>query len=207
MNGMIYTPEMINTLKELALNHKGITTITDLFNKEYNTNLSPGKIKRAMLFRNINYKQTRKGENIGSEFYHKKNGVLIKISNDGSKKDNWVIKHRYLWEQAHGKIPEGYRVIFLDNNKLNCDLDNLELVSKIESILLKKFGFHTNNKEVTKAGLAVVRYRLLTLRTFTKGMSEKEKTQALSKLYRETCKRNGAATINAERKQTQEASM
>jgi len=180
------TPRMIDTLKELAIKHKGIETITDLFNKEFNTNLSHKNIYKAMVLRNIKYTHIRnKGNEIGAEFTSKKNGTFIKFTNDGKNKyDNWILKHHFIWEQAHGKIPENYRIIFLDNNKQNFELENLECVSKIESILLKKYGFHTNNKEVTKTGLAIVRHRLATLKAMTKGMNnEDEKQIAMRKFY------------------------
>ena len=183
------TPEMIDTLKELALKHKGIEKITDLFNKEYNTNSSSRNIKKAMLLRNIKYKQIQKRGNIGDEFTGKKNGTYIKISNELGRYDNWILKHHFIWEQAHGKIPEGYRVIFLDRNKQNFELDNLELVSITESILLKNYGFHTNNKDVTKAGLMVVRHRLAILKAMTNGMSEDEKIKAINNLYKKEWKK------------------
>ena len=44
-----------------------------------------------------------------------------------------VQKHRYVWEQAHGKIPDGYLVAFRDGNRQNCDLSNLYLISRQES--------------------------------------------------------------------------
>ena len=43
------------------------------------------------------------------------------------------MKHRYVWEQAHGKIPDGYLVAFRDGNRQNCDLSNLYLISRQES--------------------------------------------------------------------------
>ena len=51
----------------------------------------------------------------------------------------WVItehgrkqKHRVVWEQAHGPIPEGYLVKFKDGNRMNCSIDNLYLVSRAD---------------------------------------------------------------------------
>ncbi len=41
-----------------------------------------------------------------------------------------VPKHRWLWEQAHGEIPEGYVVTFIDGNTSHCVLENLQLVSR-----------------------------------------------------------------------------
>ena len=39
---------------------------------------------------------------------------------------NWTEKGRLVWEQHHGKIPEGYVIVYLDGNPLNCDISNLE---------------------------------------------------------------------------------
>lgn len=44
----------------------------------------------------------------------------------------WKELHRYIWEQAYGSIPKGYNVIFKDGNIMNCNLENLELVSDKE---------------------------------------------------------------------------
>lgn len=43
-------------------------------------------------------------------------------------------KHRYLWEQTHGPIPKGYNVQFKDGNTLNCELDNLYLISRAKQV-------------------------------------------------------------------------
>lgn len=40
--------------------------------------------------------------------------------------------HRYLWEKAFGKIPEGYEIHHKDWNKRNNDLDNLEMLTVSE---------------------------------------------------------------------------
>ena len=54
--------------------------------------------------------------------------VYIKVSDDLPM----VLKHRYVWEQAHGPIPEGCNIVFRDGNTRNCDLSNLELISREE---------------------------------------------------------------------------
>lgn len=41
----------------------------------------------------------------------------------------WRALHRILWEDAHGPIPKGHVVTFKDRDKLNVELDNLELLS------------------------------------------------------------------------------
>ena len=39
-------------------------------------------------------------------------------------------KHRWLWEQAYGPIPEGHNVQFKDGDTTNCVLDNLYLITR-----------------------------------------------------------------------------
>lgn len=43
-------------------------------------------------------------------------------------------KHRWLWEQAYGSIPEGHNVQFKDGDTTNCVLDNLYLISRSEQM-------------------------------------------------------------------------
>lgn len=66
---------------------------------------------------------------VGYECYRRvgKTGyVYIKVSDDAKM----VMKHRWVWEQAHGEIPDGYNIAFRDGDTRNCSLDNLELVSR-----------------------------------------------------------------------------
>lgn len=51
------------------------------------------------------------------------------------KDSHWELLQRYTWEQANGKIPKGCIVIFLDGNYLNCNLSNLQLISRKENML------------------------------------------------------------------------
>lgn len=40
--------------------------------------------------------------------------------------------HRFVWEQSNGAIPKGYNIVFKDNNTLNCNLDNLIIMSNAD---------------------------------------------------------------------------
>lgn len=46
--------------------------------------------------------------------------------------DEWRFVHRMNWEEAHGPIPRGKVLRFKDGNQDNCDLSNLELVTRRE---------------------------------------------------------------------------
>ena len=64
---------------------------------------------------------------IGSEVLHADGYVYIKTAS------GCVPKHRYVWEQANGAVPEGYVVAFRDGNRQNCDLTNLYLLSRADN--------------------------------------------------------------------------
>lgn len=88
--------------------------------------------------------------------------IYIKISDKkGSKHkstyhENWVAKHRYIWEKVNGKIPDGYIICFKDGNRLNCDISNLYLATNSESSILRinnVYGY----EEYTDAYLEILR--------------------------------------------------
>lgn len=66
---------------------------------------------------------------VGYERINDDGYILVKVSMDSKM----VLKHRWVWEQANGPIPKGYNIMFRDGNRLNCSLDNLELVSRGEA--------------------------------------------------------------------------
>lgn len=59
----------------------------------------------------------------------------------------WKKEHIYLIEQKYGKIPEGYEIHHKDGDKLNNNIDNLELLPK----KLHK-QLHCNERERDKLG-------------------------------------------------------
>lgn len=88
--------------------------------------------------------------------------VLLKLRDGAELKqwDRWVLKHRYVWEQAHGPIPEGMMVIFLDGNTRNCELSNLALVSKEENGIMNAKKLRAQNAPVTKVAITVAKLNL-----------------------------------------------
>ena len=76
--------------------------------------------------------------------------LWIKIQ-DGHQNANWVQYHRWVYEQEHGPIPEGFRVYFLDGDRRNCRIENLELVSEGVAATAAKFYGLTKDAEINKA--------------------------------------------------------
>lgn len=125
-------------------------------NKGKKGSMSPDQYKRcsATMFKKGNIPSNRRP--IGSERIDKNGYILIKIQ-DGQKNKNWIRKHRYLYEQAYGKVPEGHKVIFADGNNRNFDLSNLILVSNAEELIMNKRKLFSENAEHTKTGAIIAK--------------------------------------------------
>ena len=76
---------------------------------------------------------------------------MVKVRDD-CLNDNWELKHRIIYKQHYGDIPNGYNIMFADKNKRNFDIDNLILVSKSEDLIMNKNNLLYDNKELTKTG-------------------------------------------------------
>lgn len=63
---------------------------------------------------------------VGTECVHSDGYVYLRIES------GCVPKHRHVWEQAHGPVPDGHVVAFRDGNRQNCSLDNLQLISRAD---------------------------------------------------------------------------
>ena len=48
------------------------------------------------------------------------------------------LKHRWIWEQHHGKIPDNHVLVFKNMNKQDCQLENLMLISRAELVRLNQ---------------------------------------------------------------------
>lgn len=100
--------------------------------------------------------------------------VYVKISETREKNkthkayhENWKMKAHYLWEKENGKIPKGYCLCYKDGNKLNCELENLYLVTPSELGKLvqnKVYGY----KEYTEVYLDIIRLENELLYKFVK---------------------------------------
>lgn len=48
------------------------------------------------------------------------------------KKGVWIPYHKYIWEKKYGKLPEDHVIFFKDQNQYNCNIENLECISRKE---------------------------------------------------------------------------
>lgn len=176
-----YTEEQLLFMKE-NITKMSWKELTVKFNKKFNTDLSykaisgkgkrsgiksgrtgqfvkgnspvnkgkkfPGKINRT------SFKKGNKPANykpVGSERVTKDGYIEVKIADPKT----WRSKHIVIWERVHGPIPKNHCLLFLDGNKQNINLSNLQLISRKQLARLNKNKLIFNDAEMTKAGLII----------------------------------------------------
>lgn len=156
---MRFTKEEEQFIKE---NAKGIDSeqLTQMLNKKFNTNYPRYKVyrfkKRNGIKSGVNtkFKKGNKPHNykpIGSEFVSSEGYTFIKVGEPSV----WKHKTTVIYEKAHGKIPEGYCVVFADRDKTNFNLNNLILVRNKDKLVAKNKHLLFEDSELTKTGLLI----------------------------------------------------
>lgn len=77
---------------------------------------------------------------------------------------NFELKHRYIWEQEHGKIPKNHVVLFKNGNKQDIRLDNLILIDRATLLHLNKQELLTEYPELNEVAVNLVKLQLKTNR-------------------------------------------
>lgn len=177
-----YTEEQRSFIRE---NIKGTSRkeMTVLFNKRFGTDLKVSQITSFIKRNKLkNGRETKfengqkawnkgmKGLNCGGEKgWFKKGNIPHNYMPVGSERVNtigyvdvkiadpnvWKAKHRIIWEEAIGPVPEGHVLIFGDGNRLNVSLNNLILVSRQQLNNLNRHGLIRNDIELTKTGIII----------------------------------------------------
>lgn len=102
--------------KGQTAHNKGQKMATDTYEKVSRTMWKKGNVPA-----NTNYD--------GHERINKDGYVMVRI-----RAGKYVLKHRYIWEQAHGPVPKGMILAFRDGNKLHITIENLELITRREGM-------------------------------------------------------------------------
>jgi hypothetical protein len=104
---------------------KGSTPANKGKKMPYNANCARTQFKKGQLPHNTKY--------LGHERVSKDGYTEISIAETNPHtgfERRYVLKHKYLWEQAHGPVPEGMLLKCLDGNRLNTDPSNWTLVPR-----------------------------------------------------------------------------
>jgi len=152
------TPEVISFIKD-NVKKKNNSELAESIVEQFGLHYTAGHIKYIRLCYGIKSTSGRKYLPVGSQRTNNHGYTIIKISETGKFSEDWKFKHHFVWEQANGPIPEGYYLLFADQNRDNCELNNLLLVSRSELSQLNKHRLIFDNKECTKTGLMIVRHK------------------------------------------------
>lgn len=96
---------------------------------------------------------------IGSERLSKEGYHEVKIQ-DGHMGKNWKAKHRILWEEVNGSIPNKHRIVFLDGDKNNITIENLALMTFEQTAVMSARKLFYKNPELTKLGSKIAEIEL-----------------------------------------------
>lgn len=122
-------------------------------------NISPNKGKHTKTTGRMAETQFKKGARphnakpVGSE-----RNLIGYIEVKVGEPNVWKFKHRVIWEEHYGPIPEGQMICFKDGDPLNVDIGNLAMVDKATSLQMSRLGIHSPGKEAF--GSAVLAARL-----------------------------------------------
>lgn len=154
---LTYTPEQEQWIRDNYSKY-GMKKAYLYFNKEFGTCRTVNSIRTKAYSMGINvseeedkaHRNAVRFESIGSIKTTDKGYTLIKTGRGSSKWENY---HKYLWEQAHGPVPEGYVVIFLDGNKQNFDLNNLMAIPGRYNTILNRNKLRSEDPRITETAV------------------------------------------------------
>jgi hypothetical protein len=148
--------EHIEFIRENAWG-KSKPVLADLFNKHFGTAISAERMQQICRTLNISSGITQgkgHGRPDGYEFISY-GRIFVKVT-----ANKWKEKQRAVWEAANGPVPKGHKIMFADGNNLNCNLDNLLLVSDRERTTMYHHNLRSPDPEMTKIGKDIAKLRI-----------------------------------------------
>jgi hypothetical protein len=102
---------------------------------------------------------------VGYERESKDGYVVIKFKEHPDvplSKDNWKLKHVWVWEREHGPLPEGHSVYFADGDNRNFEPSNLvavpnRLVGQLNALKSEGVTWHDAESLTTAIAMAEIR--------------------------------------------------
>ena len=167
-------------------NYKGILTkdLAALFNLQFNTTLTNNqlrsfkhnyKLSSGVVTRyikgNIPYFKGTKGLAKANKTSFKKGqkpynylpiGTEV-IDSDGYHKvkvddpNKWLFKHRMIYQKHHGEIPKGTNIIFLDQDRNNLDINNLDCITDSELFICNQKKLISEDPQFSTSGVLIAK--------------------------------------------------
>lgn len=142
--------------------------LAQLINDEFGLSITPTQISQWKTTHGVKSKTSlygwRKGKTGGRDF---KNPVEYKHSKPiGAERitkrgitqvkvarGKWMDKHRYIWEQANGPVPDTDIIIFMNDDKTDFRLDNLKCISRRELSYMNKQKYQYFDEESKESAI------------------------------------------------------
>ncbi len=158
-----YTNEMLTFLRQHEETPRSELALK--FNEQFGCNLSVDSIKAKCLRMGLKTGRTgcfspgQKSWNKGLKGYMGANATSFKKGNTPfnhkpvgheritvngyveiktAEPNVFELKHRQIWEQQYGKIPDNHVLVFKNMNKQDCRIENLMLISRAELVRLNQ---------------------------------------------------------------------
>ena len=156
-----FSEEEKDFIKKYYPDH-GPEKTAEMLNDIFNSNRTPNSVRdmannRLCVFVNdsfINHmvkvgRKSKKSGSIRKEIRKKDGQVYYKMKSDNG---TWKMAGMVIWEKAHGLIPSGYRLIYLDGDNSNYELDNLYLATyRVAYQVVSNKHYQIKNPEITKS--------------------------------------------------------
>ena len=99
--------------------------------------------------------QVHNHKEVGSERISVDGYIEIKVA----EPNHWRLKHRVIYEQHYGiKLSSNDVIIFVDGNRLNLDIDNLERLSRSELVRLNQDGLR-GDEAMNRSAIALAKLK------------------------------------------------
>ena len=132
--------------KGMPAHNKGEKMEIDIYSKCAPTMFKPGH-------------RPKNTDPIGTEKLLSDGYIWVKIDNQPKvpKKVNWKQKHKLLWEEVHGPVPDNCVVIFKDGDPTHIEIDNLECITRAQMLIMNNNKLIYDDKNLTESGIAVAK--------------------------------------------------
>lgn len=162
-----FTPEQELWLRENFAQYPTYRALTGAFNARFSQARAAGSLsdkcgKRMGLRRDGNagrFGSGRKKDGLPvGAIRRSRTGTYIKMGDfaqgiSGYQRPNWLPLQEKIWRDAHGPLPDGVMICFLDGNPQNFALDNLYPVTRAQSVRMAQRGWWSDCAQVTKTGI------------------------------------------------------
>jgi len=83
--------------------------------------------------------------------------VKVADKTHASMQENFKLKHHMVWEEHNGPIQPGEVVIFLDGDRTNITIENLQKITYAEHRIMNRKKLRHSDPEITKTGVAAAK--------------------------------------------------